>query len=262
MKMTFPSVPVQPLTPALRSLANAQARVSSAENQLARLANQHQSVQTYIATEQQLQAAKLDAERARDTVSNVALSQYDGRCTRLHDDVQIAKRADINLLDQTVALLWLFCDQPEVINFDRPEQLRATLRREGLQNKLCLNRTRILATIEALFERPAVKVCGWITVEDAAEDVWRHVIVSDETSKLAARRVAEARISAEFGRRAWCWAQEPLITTMNIRCDYRPVSEPITLPFARIRQNLAHLVTKHSQPRHNSRCLHSKEDAS
>ncbi len=262
MNTTCHSVSVQPLTPALHTLANAQAQVSAVEQQLTLLAEQHKSVQAYIATEQQLQAAKLDAKRAREAVSNVALSQYDGLCTRLHDDVQIAKRPDINLLDQAAALLWLFCYRPEAINLDEPEQLRATLRREGLQNKLCLNRTRLLEAVEALFERPAVKVSGWIAVEDAAEPLWRHVVVPDEADEAAARRVVEDRISAELDNRAWCWAQEPVITTTSIRRDYLTVSEPITLPFARIRQDLSHLVTKHPQPLTYTHCPHVKEDTS
>ena len=256
------AVTLQPLTPALRTLANAQARVISAENQLTLLAEQHPSIQAYLAIEQKLQTAKLDTKRARDVVSNHALSQYDGRCTRLHDDVQIAKRADVNLVDQAAALLWLVCYQPEAINLDEPEQLRATLRREGLQNKLCLNRTRLLEAVEALFERPAVKVCGWITVEDAAEPLWRHVVVPDEADETAARRVVEERISAELDHRAWCWAQEPIITSTSIRRDYLTVSEPITFPFARIRQDLSHLVTEHPQPLMYAHCTHAKEDTS
>ena len=272
------TVTLQPLTPALRTLANAQARVISAvrlsspkpENQLALLAEQHPSIQAYLAIEQQLQAAKLDAKRAREAVSNHALSQYDGRRTRLHDDVQIAKRVDVNLVDQVAALLWLVCYQPEAINLDAPEQLRATLRREGLQSKLCLNRTRLLETVEALFERPAVKVCGWIAVEDAAEPLWRHVIVPDMADEVVARRVVEDRISgfgelsrtAELDHRAWCWAQEPIISTMSIRRDYLTVSEPITFPFARIRQDLSHLVTEHPQPLTYAHCPHAKEDTS
>ena len=262
MNTTRTADAVQPLTPALRTLANAQARVISAENQLTLLAEQHPSIQAYLAIEQQLQAAKLDAKRARATVSNHALSQYDGCCERLHDDVQIAKRADVNLVNQVAALLWLVCYQPEVINLDEPEQLRATLRREGLQNKLCLNRTRLLETVKALFERPAIKVCGWIAVEDSAEPLWRHVVVPDVADELVARRVVEDRISAEFDNRAWCWAQEPIISTMSIRRDYLTVSEPIILPFARIRQDLSHLVTEHPQPLTYAHCPHAKEDTS
>lgn len=253
---------VRPLTPALRTLANAQARVISAENQLTLLAEQHPSIQAYLAIEQQLHAAKLDSKRARAAVSDVALSQYDGRCTRLHDDVQIAKRAEVNLVDQVAALLWLVCYQPEMINLDEPEKLLATLRREGLQNKLCLNRARLLEAVEALFERPAIKVCGWIAVEDVAEPFWRHVIVPDVVDEAAARRVVEDRISAELDNRAWCWAQEPIIATMSIHRDYLTVSEPIILPFARIRQALSHLVTEHPQPFMYAHCPHAQEDTS
>ncbi len=257
MNTSLQAVSRQPLTPALRALANAQARVDSAEQQRNWLADQHGSVQAYLATQAMLQTAQVDVERARETVSDVALSQYDGRCSRLHNDVHIVQQAEVNLLHQAAALLWLFCYQPEVVNLETPEKMRVTLRQQGYHDKLHLSRAKLLEAIEALFERPAVKVCGWIAVAGSAENRWRHEVVPDETSRLVARRIVEDRMSAEFGSRAWCWAQEPHITRTTIHADYLRVSEPISMPFARIRQDLSHLVTEHPQPLTYS---HAKED--
>ncbi len=255
MNTSLQPVSIQPLTSALRVLANAQAQVDSAEQQLELLATQHGSVQAYLATYELLQTAQDAVENARDTVSSAALSAFDGRCTRLHHDVQMVQQAEVNLLNQTAALLWLICHQPAVVNLDAPEKMRVTLRQQGYRDKLHLSRSKALAAVEALFERPAVKVCGWIALEGSAETRWRHVVVPDEASRVVARRIVEEGISADFGRRAWCWAQEPIITKTTVKLDYIRVSEPISIPFARIRQELSSLVTDH--PALPSACTYS-----
>lgn len=259
MNTPFQPVSIQPLTPALRALANAQAQVDSAEQQLELLTTQHGSVQAYLATHEILQVAQDAVENARDTVSMAALSAFDGRCTRLHHDVQIAQQEEVNLLNQTAALLWLICHQPDVVNLDAPEKMRVTLRQQGYRNKLHLSRSKALAAVEALFERPAVKVCGWIALEGSAETRWRHVVVPDEASRVVARRIVEDGISADFGRRAWCWAQEPLLIKTTVKSASVCVSEPISMPFARIRQDLSSLVTDH--PALPSACTYSPHGA-
>lgn len=223
----------------LRRYAKTSAEVAQLERQIDELTEQSADVCRYVALQAAAMLARDREAAAYDTVTDAALSAYDGE-RRVHVDVVIDQKRAVAIADETAALLWLFCYAADAFEIGNATSLPALLERHASQNKLVLSKRRLQEQVDKLFVDIGFRVSGWVVSAGSAEPRWQHHVVDAATSQ-AARAQVEQTLTAQQGMR-WHWRETPLVERHAIVQDYRVVAQPTTRLVARVRQDLTHLL--------------------